>query len=69
MKITSFLDVRAGDRVTYADRFGVERTGRAQLLLCNPAAGTVVLNMGGPHGRPAGVTPDNFVCASRKKGV
>lgn len=66
MKITSFYDVRAGDRVTFAGRFG-ERTGRAQPLLTNPAAGTVVVNMGGAYGTPAVVTPANFVSASRKE--
>lgn len=65
MKIASYLEIRAGDRVTILTAQGQERTGRAQLLLCNPAAGSVVLNMGGAHGTPAVCTPDNFVRASR----
>ena len=69
MNITSFSEVRAGDRVKIVDRFGQERTGRAQLLLCRPSEGVVVLNMGGAHGTPAVCTPENFVSASRKEAA
>lgn len=61
----NFYLIRPGDRVTIRTPQGQSRTGRAQLLLCNPAAGTVVLNMGGRYGTPAVCTPDNFVRASR----
>jgi hypothetical protein len=67
MKIYNFYDLRAGDRVTIGTPPAQFRTGRAQRLLCNPAAGTVVLNMGGKYGTPAVCTPDNFVSATRKE--
>lgn len=66
MIITDFYAVKARDRVTFIDRFGFSKSGVAQPLLCNPAAGTVVLNMGGKYGTPQVVTPANFVSASRK---
>lgn len=61
-----FNALRAGDRVTIRTPQGQEVPGRAQRLLCNPSAGTVVLNMGGRYGRPAVATPDNFVRATRR---
>lgn len=48
--------VRAGDRVTIVDRFGVQRTGRA-VMRCS--AGGWVLNMGGKHGTPGIATDAN----------
>jgi len=66
MKISNFLDLRAGDRVTISTPQGQTVTGRAQLLLCNVAAGIVILNAGGPHGTPRCCTPDNFVSATRR---
>ena len=68
MKITRFLSLLPGDRVTIRTPQGQEVTGRAQQLLCNPSregGGTVVLNMGGAHGTPAVCTEDNFVRATR----
>lgn len=41
--------IRAGDRVTIMDRFGVPHTGSA-VMPC--IAGGWVLNMGGKHGIP-----------------
>lgn len=66
MKITRFEELRSMDRVTIRTPQGQERTGIAQMLLCNPAAGSVVLNMGGKHGTPAVCTPTNFVRAERR---
>lgn len=66
MKVLSFMELRPGDRVTIQTPQGQHRTGRAQGLLCYPTGGTVVLNMGGPHGTPAVCTPDNFISASRR---
>lgn len=57
----TFLQIRPGDRVMIRTPLGFELTGRAQRLLCNPAAGTVVLDMGGPYGTPGVCTPENFV--------
>lgn len=64
-RVKSFMDLRAGDRVTMRTAHG-QVSGRAQLLLCNPRAGTVVLNLGGPHGTPGVCTPENFVSATRR---
>ncbi len=49
--------IRAGDRVTIANRFGQNRTGRA--VMRGPAGW--VLNMGGPHGTPAIAELENIV--------
>jgi hypothetical protein len=65
-KINTFGAVRGGDMVSFRDRFGILRRGRAQPLLCNPEAGTVVLNMGGMYGTPVVVTPKTFVSADRR---
>ncbi len=67
MTITDFMAVRGGDLVTFRDRFGVAKRGRAQPLLTNPREGTIVLNMGGAYGTPMVVTHRNFVSASRKE--
>jgi hypothetical protein len=66
MRIYQFAEVRANDRVTVAMRDGSTKTGRAQPLLCNPSAGTIVLNMGGPYGTPHVCTPENFLVAYRE---
>jgi len=50
--------VKAGDRVTIVDRFGVAQTGRA-VLPCS--AGGWVLNMGGRYGTPGIATDDNTI--------
>lgn len=55
----SFRGIRAGDRVTYRDVTGAERTGRASALLLFP--GHVVVDTGGPHGRPFVVNDANYV--------
>lgn len=56
--------VRAGDRVTIVDRFGVKRTGRAVM----PAQyGGWVLNMGGRYGTPGIATDDNTVAVRKRK--
>jgi hypothetical protein len=55
---TLVSQIRAGDRVTFADHFGQLRVGRAVM----PSAhGGWVLNMGGPHGTPAVVDETNIV--------
>ncbi len=46
-----------GDRVTFRDRFGQERTGKA--VMRGPAGW--VLNMGGAHGTPAVPSADSIV--------
>lgn len=50
--------VRAFDRVTIVDRFGVQRIGRA-VMPC--IAGGWVLNMGGRYGTPGIATDTNTV--------
>lgn len=55
----TFQGIRRGDRVTFTDRFGHYRTGRAQALLLFPDH--VVLNMGGRHGTPQVVDASNYV--------
>lgn len=55
MTVTLINAVRAGDRVTIVDRFGVERTGRA--VMQGPHGW--VLNMGGRHGTPGIATEEN----------
>ena len=51
--------IRAGDRVTIANRLGQMRTGRA--VMRGPAGW--VLNMGGKHGTPDIATEHNIVAA------
>ncbi len=53
--------IRAGDRVTIVDRFGVSRSGRA--VMRGPAGW--VLNMGGPHGTP-GIADNENITKVRK---
>jgi hypothetical protein len=67
--------IRAGDRVTFQSYNGLRlergrtvpefkpRTGRA--VMRGPAGW--VLNMGGPHGRPAVCGPDAFIRATRPR--
>lgn len=58
--------IRAGDRVTFADHFGQLRVGRAVM----PSAhGGWVLNMGGPHGTPAVVDERNVVRVKKAREV
>lgn len=56
--------IRPGDRVSYVDRFGTIRTGRAVM---RSSHGGWVLNMGGPHGTPAVVDDSNIVKVSPRK--
>ncbi len=56
--------IRAGDRVTIVDRFGVKHTGRA-VMHCS--AGGWVLNMGGPHGTPGIANGDDVVVVRLSK--
>lgn len=51
---TLFDAIRHGDRVTFVDRFGKQRTGKA--VMRGPHGW--VLNMGGPHGTPQVVNED-----------
>jgi hypothetical protein len=63
----SILDaIRNGDRVTIANRFGQETTGRAVMR----GSHGWVLNMGGRHGTPAVATDENItrVKPARAKG-
>jgi hypothetical protein len=55
--------IAAGDKVTYLDRFGVARTGRA--VMRGPHGW--VLNMGGAHGTPAVVSEDKVIRVSKPK--
>jgi hypothetical protein len=50
--------VRPGSRVTFMDRFGQKRTGRAVM---RSSHGGWVLNMGGRHGTPALADESNIV--------
>jgi hypothetical protein len=60
-----FDSIGPGDRVTIANRFNQESTGRA--VMRGPHGW--VLNMGGRHGTPAVCTPSNFVkIKSRARG-
>ncbi len=47
--------IRHGDKVTFVDRFGKQRTGRAVM---RSSSGGWVLNMGGAHGTPQVVNAD-----------
>ncbi len=66
MIIKEFAAVRGGDLVTFIDRFGFSKRGRAQPLLTNPSEGHNVLNMGGRYGTPQVVNAKMFVQASRR---
>lgn len=58
--------IRSGDKVTFADRFGQLRVGRAVM----PSAhGGWVLNMGGAHGTPAVVDERNVVRVKKAREV
>lgn len=57
--MTNISEITPGDRVTYLDRFGKERTGTATII--NRKADVVVLNMGGRYGTPACAGPDQIV--------
>lgn len=50
--------IQPGDRVTFVNRFGQARTGRA-VMPC--VAGGWVLNMGGPHGTPGIANAFNII--------
>ena len=54
---------RVGDRVTFRDRFGRDRTGR--VVFAEPAH--LVLNMGGAHGTPQVVRYDQVVKVSAQR--
>ena len=54
--------IRAGDRVTIVDRFGVAHTGRAVM----PGPAGWVLNMGGRYGTPAIASDDNVTRVTKK---
>lgn len=56
--------ISPGDRVTWVDRFGKERTGKAVMPSSH---GGWVLNMGGAHGTPAVVDNANIVRVSKRK--
>lgn len=59
--------IRPGDRVTIQYKQGQRRTGRATLCYSTHT----VLNMGGPHGRPAVATDANIIKhtpATRRRG-
>lgn len=53
-----------GDRVSFVDRFGVTRTGKA--VMKGPAGW--VLNMGGKYGTPAVPSPGSIVKVTKAKG-
>lgn len=53
-----FDAIRHGSRVTFVDRFGKHRTGRAVM---RSTFGGWVLNMGGPHGTPKVVNRDMVI--------
>lgn len=55
------FSIRAGDRVTFVDRFGKKQTGRAVMP---SLTGGWVLNMGGRHGTPALADSSNIVAVS-----
>lgn len=56
--------IRPGDRVTFVNRFGQARTGRA-VMPC--IAGGWVLNMGGPHGTPGIANEFNIIRVTKAK--
>ena len=60
----TFKDIEVGDRVTILTPQKQERIGTA-VILSHPSH--VALNMGGPHGTPGVVTPDNFVWLRKGK--
>ena len=55
-------EIRHGDKVTFLDRFGKQRTGRAVM---RSSSGGWVLNMGGRYGTPAVVHEDMIVRVRR----
>lgn len=60
------MQIANGDKVTFVDRFGQERTGKAVMLGPNGW----VLNMGGKYGTPAVPKPESIikVTKAKKKG-
>ena len=60
------LNLKHGDRVTFVDRFGAERTGRVNGLLVFPDH--VVLDMGGRHGTPQVVDMSSTIVRIQRKG-
>lgn len=65
MNTTLSHRVRSGDRVTIRTAHGQEMTGRVQGLLIFRTH--CVLNMGGPHGRPAIASDANIVKINGKR--
>ena len=61
--MSTFRGINPGDFVEFTDAHGNVRTGRAQLLLCFHSH--VVVNTGGPHGRPQVVNGSNYLTHSR----
>jgi hypothetical protein len=55
--MASWNDIQRGDRVTFVDRFGQKRTGKAVMRGPNGW----VLDMGGKHGTPAVPNPDTII--------
>lgn len=55
----NFQNIRPRARVMYRDRFGQERTGRANPLLIFPTH--VVLDIGGKYGTPQVVNDSNYI--------
>jgi hypothetical protein len=65
VKLDILDTIKAGDRVTIANRFGQKSTGRAVMR----GPGGWVLNMGGKHGTPAVADERNIVKVARKEGT
>lgn len=55
----AFKGIRGNDRVSYRDRFGDVKSGKANPLLIFP--GHVVINVGGKYGTPVVVNDSNYV--------
>lgn len=49
---------KRGQTIKYTDRFGKEQKGK--YVMASSAEGYIVLNAGGPHGRPVVVHEDSI---------
>jgi hypothetical protein len=67
MPSTPFSEIRHGARVVFTDARGATRTGRAVGLLIFPTH--AVLNVGGKHGTPAVVYPEQVLAVRAPKGA